>query len=296
MKTNCDLCKSKEYRIIFKGPIRQGIFGQETTKDHEAVKCKDCGLVRLLKNPISIEYYQSQEYRNDYNESSNTSAYIKIHDHEQPPRLRKIGIENFRDKVILDHGCGGGAFLDLVKGVAKKTIGIEPFTDFHQSLQLRGHEVFNNSSLALKKYKGRIDTIISFGVIEHVEKPSMYLKDSLKLLCSGGNMFLETDNLDDILMKLKIPNFDRFFYRTAHLWYFNGKTLKRIVEKSGFEKTKITFRHDFDLSNFIFWAKENKPTGLEKTNLFNSEINSAWIKFLETQGYGGLVCASMQKK
>jgi len=42
-----------------------------------------------------MEYYQSDEYRNAYNETSNPSDYIDMHDNEQPPRLDKIGADFF---------------------------------------------------------------------------------------------------------------------------------------------------------------------------------------------------------
>jgi len=77
----------------------------------------------------------------------------------------------FRDKIVLDYGCGGGAFLDLVSGLSEKTLGIEPFSGYHESLIGRDHEVFSNIESAQLKYKNQVDSIVSFGVLEHVENP-----------------------------------------------------------------------------------------------------------------------------
>ena len=44
----------------------------------------------------------------------------------------------------MDFGCGGGSFLDSIKGIAKKTIAVEPFVGYHESLKLRGHEVYSD--------------------------------------------------------------------------------------------------------------------------------------------------------
>ena len=293
--TACGLCSKKECDVVYEGRIRDGVAGQETDVAHQVVKCEGCGLVRLSENPLSMEYYQSDEYRNAYNETSEASDYIEMHDSEQIPRLNKIGVEAFRGKIVLDHGCGGGAFLDLVRGVAKKTIGIEPFTGYHDSLKSRGHEVFGDSKSALQSYGDKIDTIISFGVLEHVEEPAQYLSDSLELLSSGGKMYLETDNLDDLLMKLEIKDFESFFYRTAHLWYFDSSTLRRIVEQAGFSNVQISFRHNFDISNVVMWARDGKATGNGKLNIFDSSVNAAWKSFSETAGLADLVCVEMQK-
>ena len=186
-KTECGLCNEKEYKVIYNGIIRDGVAGIKTTIKHKVVKCNGCGLVRLLDNPLTMEYYQSDEYRNAYNETSSPSDYIEMHDNEQPPRLDKIGADFFRDKIVLDYGCGGGAFLDLVSGLSGETLGIEPFSGYHESLIGRGHEMFSNMETAQSKYKDKVDSIVSFCVLEHVQNPQQYLKDACSLLKKSGN-------------------------------------------------------------------------------------------------------------
>lgn len=293
--TSCDLCNVQDYEVIYDDVIRDGVVGLKSTIKHKVVKCSGCGLVRLLDNPLTMEYYQSDEYRNAYNETSNPSDYIKMHDKEQPPRLDKLGADFFRDKIVLDYGCGGGAFLDLVSGLSGKTLGIEPFLGYHESLIGRGHEIFSNAELAKSKYKDKIDSIVSFGVLEHVENPQQYLKDSYCLLKKGGKMYLETDNLNDILMKLDIPSFNEFFYRTAHLWYFESKTLKQLAEQVGFSGIRISFRHNFDMSNVMLWLRDNKPTGNRKLDFLSNGVHQNWIEFVESSGLADLVCIEMTK-
>jgi hypothetical protein len=74
--TSYDLCNTQDYEVIYDSVIRDGVVGIKTTIKHKVVKCCDCGLVRLLDNPLTMEYYQSDEYRNAYNETSNSSDYI----------------------------------------------------------------------------------------------------------------------------------------------------------------------------------------------------------------------------
>jgi 2-polyprenyl-3-methyl-5-hydroxy-6-metoxy-1,4-benzoquinol methylase len=293
--TSCGLCNAKDYEVIYDGVIRDGVVGKKTTIKHKVVKCRSCNLVRLLENPLTMEYYQSDEYRKNYNNTSTSGEYIKMHDNEQPPRLDKIGATFFRSKTVLDYGCGGGAFLDLVGGLSEKTIGIEPFTGYHESLTRRGHEIFSNIEEAQSKYKNQVDSIVSFGVLEHVENPKQYLKNSYNLLKKNGKMYLETDNLNDILLKLNIPSFNEFFYRTAHLWYFEDKTLHQIAEKAGFSDIKISFRHNFDMSNMILWLRENKPSGNGKLPFLSNSVDKNWIEFVESSGFADLVCIEMTK-
>ncbi len=293
--TDCVLCGSKEFSILYQGKIRKGVFRSQTSDSHEVIKCKGCGLVRLKENPLSMAYYQSEEYREDYNETSEASSYIEMHDNEQGPRLDHIGADKFRDKLVLDYGCGGGAFLDLISGLSSSTLGIEPFTGFHKSLNSRGHSIYASKDDALKDFKGEIDTIVSFGVLEHIEDPLDYLIGARSLLKEGGQMFLETDNFDDILLKINPNGFEEFFYRTAHLWYFQKNTLSEIAKKAGFSKVHCYYRHNYDLSNTILWTRDSEPTGLNKLPFLDERINTAWKDFLESSGQADLVCLTLEK-
>ena len=62
--TNCDLCNIKDYDVVYDGIIRDGVAGSKTKAKYKVVKCCGCGLVRLLDNPLTMEYYQTDQYRN----------------------------------------------------------------------------------------------------------------------------------------------------------------------------------------------------------------------------------------
>jgi len=64
-------------------------------------------------------------------------------------------------------------------------------------------------------------------VIEHVEDPATLVRDCLKLLAPGGALYLQTDNLRDILMLTEAKHFSRFFYRTAPQLVFPTEKTER---------------------------------------------------------------------
>jgi 2-polyprenyl-3-methyl-5-hydroxy-6-metoxy-1,4-benzoquinol methylase len=294
-KIKCGVCSAENYTVIYDGVIRDGAFGKDTRSNRQVVKCESCGLVRLLDQPQSSNYYQSDEYRKSYNNTAKAADYISMHDSEQLPRFRRMDAKQFRNQVVLDYGCGGGAFLDWVKGVSTETIGIEPYQGYHESIVKRGHKVFKDSESALEKYRGKIDMISSFYVIEHVEDPVQFLKDGYDLLKEGGSMYIETNNLNDILMELESKEYERFFYRTAHLWYFDSTTLKKASEMAGFSNAFVSFRQIFDLSNAMLWLRDGVPTGNSKLKFLDSRINSSWATFLESTGMSDTVCIEMIK-
>ncbi len=288
----CIVCGSTKHKTIYSGPIRSGVFGKETENSFDVVECNECGLTKLKHFP-EVDY-DSSSYREDYNETSKIENYIAMHDSEQSPRVSRIGIEKFRNKTVLDYGCGGGAFLDSIKGVANETIAIEPFHGYHKSLNDRGHKVFKYAYEA-KKYKSKIDVITSFGVIEHVNNPLEMLIDIFELLSTGGSAFIETDNLDDVLMHFNIPEFNKFYYRTAHYWYFDSNSLSNICKKAGFDKIKKGFRHGFGLSNTFQWLKERKPLGDSQLKFIDPICNDLWRATLEKSGHAELLYFEVEK-
>ena len=218
-RNTCISCKESELFKVYEGPIRSGSFGKISEDSYSVLECIECNLkfldpsLRLITdwtNTVCPTMISCQEH-----------DYLKMHDHEQNERLHRIGVENFRGKTVLDFGCGGGSFLDCIKGLATKTIAVEPYSGFHAGLKARGHEVFSSATEAMADYSNRIDILISFGVIEHTENPLVYLEQAKSFLSESGKLFLETDNSDDFLMQLDLPEFKMFFYRTAHYWYFD---------------------------------------------------------------------------
>ena len=282
----CINCNSENYKVIYDGPIRAGSYGKLSVENSKVIRCEKCSLTRLEEFPKI--HYEIEDYRLDYNDTADVKDYFKNHDLEQTPRINKIGIEKFRDKVVLDFGCGGGSFLDSIKGIAKKTIAVEPFVGYHESLKSRGHEVYPDI-LDCSHLNSKIDIVISFGVIEHINTPLEYLKNAYSILKPNGKMFIETDNLDDVLVKLGFKEFEPFYYRTVHSYYFNAKSLNDLSKKAGFNEINNGFRHGFGISNRIKWLNERKPGGTNKLEFVTSELDFAWVKMLEDNGMAELL-------
>jgi len=96
-------------------------------------------------------------------------------------------------------------------------------------------------------------------------------------------------------MKMNIPEFEQFFYRTAHFWYFERNSLRRIMEIAGFNNISEGFRHGYDLSNAFMWMKDRVPTGTDKVKNISSFCNDTWKRFLEESGKAELLHFSAVK-
>jgi 2-polyprenyl-3-methyl-5-hydroxy-6-metoxy-1,4-benzoquinol methylase len=268
---------------VYNGPLRIGTFGSFTEKKLGVFECAECNVGFLSHTPKQASnFYEDGSYRESYNISALISDYRIEHDPISIERLEYIDITKFRGMTVADFGCGGGSFLDIVSGFAKKTIAIEPTKNFHKDLKTK-YQVFSYGSELIDS-NITVDIATTFDVIEHVNDPIKFIKEIRDSLSKGGRLILTTPNHDDILREMNLESFSKFNYRTAHLFYFTGESIKYVLEKAGFSKINIKFMHRFDLSNLLMWLKDGEPTGLGSYSLFNNEINYSYKKILEETG------------
>jgi 2-polyprenyl-3-methyl-5-hydroxy-6-metoxy-1,4-benzoquinol methylase len=292
---NCPICNTPNPSLSYQGVIRDGTYGSFTSKEHTVLLCKNCETSFLSPLPTQVKY-DSQEYRLSYNGSIDVNKYYELHDKISAKYLDFLSDISLRNKLVCDIGCGGGAFLDYIKGLCSQTVGVEPFRGYHDSLQNRGHLVFDSLKNLYSEYgDNTFDIIVSFHVIEHVENPNEFINTIYNLLKKDGVAIIVTPNSNDILMKLGPTEFKAFYYRTAHLYYFTQQSLKQIAKNSKFLDYKITFNHNYDFSNFVSWLNEKKPTGVGKLSLFNQYINQTWINFLIDNGLSEEVALILYK-
>jgi len=135
MNLLCNICGSNDWSVQYKGSIRMGKFGEWSDKEHIIYKCGHCNVQLLCSDVIN---YELSNYREMVDGSDKPSSFYKLHDKELVGKLKTLGTDNIRGKVIADVGCGAGSFLDLVKGLASKTIAVEPTKSFHHELRAKG--------------------------------------------------------------------------------------------------------------------------------------------------------------
>ena len=285
----CPACDNSSWRIVYNGKIRDGMFGQFTFGPSEVVECSFCALQRLKEFALDPDDYVNDEYRLKYNGTINDIDLLAIHDPEQASRIMLVGTKSLRGAMVIDIGCGHGAFLDSIAGLATRTIGVEPFTALHASLSRRGHEVFTAIDPKIEHIKNCADLVTSFGVIEHLENPLAHLIFGWSLVKPGGRFVLQTDNLDEILFHTQAQNFREFFYRTAHNWYFTPSTLERIARRAGIENSVVTTIHEFGFSNFLNWHKNGKPSGNNHIPPLGTDFESIFKSSIERSARGSLI-------
>jgi 2-polyprenyl-3-methyl-5-hydroxy-6-metoxy-1,4-benzoquinol methylase len=274
--------------MLYHGLIRLGKFGDWSREEHTVHQCEQCQAGFL---PLSGFSYEEDEYRQRVESSAAVEDFYRLHDREQAEKLGILGTETLRGQVVADIGCGGGSFLDFLYGVAQETIAIEPARSYQDALAQK-HRYFQYGADALPRYAGKVDLAVCFAVIEHVADPVVFLQEIRRLLKPGGSLLLSTPNYDDWLISFLPGVYDRFFFRRAHTWYFNGPSLTNLAELAGFGKVVLRYVQRFDLSNALHWIKDHRPTGLGRTPWWQG-LDGVFSSYLEGLGKSDFLYAHL---
>jgi 2-polyprenyl-3-methyl-5-hydroxy-6-metoxy-1,4-benzoquinol methylase len=272
----CKICNSKNTTITYHGKIRNGAPGNMTRVTVDVLKCSDCGTI--WHDPIdeSAADYNSDSYRESMGENVSLQAFYSKHDCEIIDKLNYTGTSIYRDKLFCDIGVGGGGCADYVRGVAKDVLLVEPNKHFADLLRGKGYEVFAYGEDALEKYRGKIEVLTSWDVIEHVDAPMQFLKTAYDLLAVDGKAYIGTPTEYPVLRNLLGAEFDEFVFSVQHPWVFSRKSLEIMSENVGFTNFEVKFYQRFGVGNLIAWLQKRKPCGESKYDFITSALNAVY--------------------
>ena len=275
---------------MYEGPIRVGRFGSLSERPHTVWRCSVCG-AGCLDEQTLIDY-GSAEYRELVDGGDTVEQFHALHDGEQAEKLRIVGADRLRDRVVADIGCGAGSFLDLAKGMACATLGIEPTRAYHDTLRASGHAVFPYADQVSDEWVGRVDLAVCFSVVEHVQDPVCLLAGIRHLLAPTGRLVLSTPNRRDWLLEVLPQDYGAFFYRLVHQWYFDAASIEQLALRAGFSHCAVAYVHRFDLSNLLLWLRDRRPTGLGKLAV-PAALDAAYARGLEAAGRADYLYATL---
>lgn len=194
-------------------------------------KCASCCHTFTL-NPEENEIYDDAYYKAHKNWFENPDYNLFSFIHNEIERLNR-----FREKSILDIGCGKGNFLKYIadRNPDVKLTGI----DFTLNHDLRIN--FIKGDFIKIKIEAKFNTICSLAVIEHVEDPNLFVQKINKLLLPNGIIFIMTVNNNSLIYRIaRILNrvgirvaHDRL-YSHHHLQHFTNQSLKTLLQRNGF--------------------------------------------------------------
>lgn len=154
---------------------------------------------------------------------------------------------NYIKSPVLDIGCGQGKDVDTLRKLGFKTDGCDIFNNV---LKLGNgfyfHDFENKPNTKL------YNTIVCVHVLEHIFDYINFLKNIRKSLTKNGKFILALPNAYSLTYRVKYligdervtmevgePNTLEKNRLEPHIRFFGKKTLRKVLEKNGFEVLKI---------------------------------------------------------
>ena len=173
----------------------------------------------LFSNKNYIDFLYSSTYRpkSDYP--------LKFANHLYHNFLEKKG-------KLVDLGCGRG---DMLKAFKKIGFQVEGVDLSPSSIELNKPIPVKLSNLAsenLPYETGSFDFVFSKSVIEHIEEPTLLIKESFRILKPGGKSIFLTPSW-------RHNSWGPFYLDHTHVTPFTQFSLNNLLKMSGYQKVKV---------------------------------------------------------
>lgn len=241
----CPFCKNSTAKTIYK------------TKKYSLVSCANCSLAYLTPMPTSGQIkkiYQQDYFKNDKDLTGGYSDYQSMEKVLEKESRRRIKfIKTFTNKnKLLDLGCGLGTFLEVARKADFNVSGND-ISSYAQEEVKDGSKIpfYPGEVSKANLPKESFDIITAWDVFEHIPQVNQTAKTVYKSLKPGGYLFLSTPNIkswDSRLLKKYWYGYKKI---PEHLVFFSPASIKKILEKNGFNLIAIkTWGFERDL-NFL---------------------------------------------
>lgn len=223
----CKVCNSNSLLILYhvdnlplfqnKVYTAEKLAKSQHTASVKLCQCQDCGFVFNADFDASQMDYD-QEYQNEQNYSIAFVNHLKeVCDY--------LISENFKDKKIVEIGCGKGYFVELMQSKGFSNIyGFDPAYEGENPKIIKDYFSQQYQSL-------NADLVIMRHVLEHIEKPLEFLNMIKSACVDTTKIFIEVPDFDWIVSNKAF--WDIYF---EHCNYFDEHYLKSFFKQATVKK------------------------------------------------------------
>lgn len=279
----CYICGSSE--------IEDTGYSLRDDKTIKVLRCKRCSLVFLS----SFEHINKDFYKDGKMHSGNFDHKRWLEASYDDDRRRFLMLKKIiKGKKLLDFGCGAGGFLMMAKDYASKVAGVEKQDALRALFNEKNLDIFDN----LDEIHDKFDVITMFHVLEHLPDPKSVIKELLNKLKDDGKLIIEVPNEDDALLSLyACKKFADFTHWSCHLYSFNRKTLKKLLEDTGVKVNYIKPVQRYGFANHLYWLLRGEKGGHNVwEKLDNPVLNFFYKNFLKLISKTDTLVISISKR
>lgn len=217
----CNLCGGRRFRKAL------------DCEGFSFVRCADCGLIQ--SNPQVETDEVSARYREHHGaeylayELENEAPFLRL----QELALKDVDFFSLPKGTVLDVGCATGALLQRLREQGWTVSGVElcsPSAKYAR--EVRGLNVLNTTLESARFPDSSFDVVLASHLIEHLNDPRSFVRESHRILRDGGYLFITTPNSDGFQARLFGSRWRSAIF--DHLYLFSKKTLTRLLEQEGF--------------------------------------------------------------
>ncbi len=232
----CDLCGCDRNKVLFRKKDTTSYWLAKCAEDKSLdpntefpiVECARCGHVYVtprLSPALIADIYARfwQSHKPKTLPKDEFAYYLCRH-------LAKLGHYG----KLLDFGCGWGQYLAAAQAVGWDAVGIEVDPEKIAFARSQGLNAVQGELLDRTFDSETFDAVIAQQVFEHLYDPVSYMEEIKRILKPGGIVFVSVPNYGSIRAKLAGANWD-MVSPVAHVRYFTGSILKRLLVDHGFE-------------------------------------------------------------
>ena len=239
----------------------------------EVVACRQCGFLFIppyYRKKVAYQQYKSADVTAAVRAGTN---WVKIQRHKLRFRFIRKYIQKGR---LFDLGAGWGHFMLAGKELGYQVEGIEiaeqPYRYCVEDLKLPVRHIDFFEMNESEKF----DVVTMWDVLEHIDQADRFLQKCARITASGGYLFLQVPQIDSYVARKQ--GTDWKMMGLDHVNYFSKDTIRRILERNGYELLEI--KSSFEIKLFLMytllplWKKirGNKKQTLREAN---AQISSA---------------------
>lgn len=246
-RPGCPLCGSRRTTVVSR-QVRYAT-GQQVRQ------CAACTIT--FNQPFLTDEFYRRRFRQLYEPDARPAAVAAAGREEATRQFARHRRWLRPARTMLEIGCSCGNFMKLARRAGIEAVGIEP--NDAQRRYVRRQHFSAYGDLADLPGTARFDLIAMFHVLEHLARPTEYLRRVSEHLTPRGRLLIEVPNVDDALVtRYALPEYRAFYWQPAHNYYFNRTTLTRVLNGTGL-RFRLFPCQRYDLANHLAWAIHRAP-------------------------------------
>lgn len=272
LHSKCEICYSKSFQIISLRSLLSSIKNIYCFMPYGL--CKRCGHAQQLI------HFNRKFYNNYYNKIllentfGNKNQQIKLNNSIARGKyvlnyLKKKLKMNFKNKFILDIGCGYGGMLVPFYKSGAKVLGIDSSKNVinFTKKKIKNLNLKTGNAEDIRLKKNSTDLIIINGSLEHVKDPNKVLKKASFFLKENGIIYLEGKGYPHDIK-------DHFF-NFSHHRIFTKSSFTNLCAKYSISMIHSTYNSPVNILKLIGSSYSHNNQKSVKNNLLKS--NLIWI-------------------